>query len=48
MMKCLYSFSEEDAMRGGQEFLKANNPLKIFNIEKNTCFLSIAVYSQSG
>ena len=26
-------FSEEDAMRGGQEFLKANNPLKIFNIE---------------
>ena len=36
-------FSEEDAMRGGQEFLKANNPLK-----KNTCFLSIAVYSQSG
>ena len=27
-------FSEEDAMRGGQEFLKANNPLKIFNIEK--------------
>lgn len=41
-------FSEEDAMRGGQEFLKANNPLKIFNIEKNTCFLSIAVYSQSG
>ena len=29
-------FSEEDAMRGGQEFLKANNPLKIFNIE--VCF----------
>ena len=27
-------FSEEDAMRGGQALLKANNPLKIFNIEK--------------
>ncbi len=39
MMKCLYSFSEEDAMRGGQEFLKANNPLKIFNIEKKKYLL---------
>lgn len=27
-------FSEEEAMRGGREFLKENNPLKIFKIEK--------------
>ena len=30
----LIFFSEEDAMKGGQEFLKEGNPLKIFNIEE--------------
>lgn len=29
----LIFFSEEEAMKGGQEFLKEGNPLKIFNIE---------------
>lgn len=37
-------FSEEDAMRGGQEFLKANNPLKIFRI-KNSIDFSVSFYN---
>ena len=42
----LIFFSEEEAMKGGQEFLKEGNPLKIFNIENNTCFHFTAVYSR--
>ena len=40
-------FSEEDAMRGGQEFLKANNPLKIFNIETHI-FGRINLFNRDG
>ena len=36
----LIFFSEEEAMKGGQEFLKEGNPLKIFNIE-NKYMLSL-------
>ena len=41
-------FSEEDAMRGGQEFLKANNPLKIFNIETKYWFCNCLNNSRHG
>ena len=39
----LIFFSEEEAMKGGQEFLKEGNPLKIFNIETKYMLLYISI-----